>query len=98
MTINFENYGKFFACVHTPNAVISYECANGYTLRECADFIEYKMDEDEDIYGADICDNETGEIILTIRREDEEEEEEDWEPDYDECGYNPYLGCCDFDC
>lgn len=30
--------------------------------------------------------------------EDEEEEEEDYEPDYDECGYDPYIGCYDFDC
>lgn len=28
----------------------------------------------------------------------EEEECEDFEPDYDECGYNPYMGCYDFDC
>ena len=26
------------------------------------------------------------------------EDEEDWEDDVDECGYNPYMGCYDFDC
>jgi hypothetical protein len=26
------------------------------------------------------------------------EDEEDYEPNYDECGYNPYMGCYDFDC
>ena len=26
------------------------------------------------------------------------EEEEDYEPDVNECGYNPYMGCYDFDC
>lgn len=30
--------------------------------------------------------------------EEEGEECEDFEPDYDECGYNPYMGCYDFDC
>jgi len=33
--------------------------------------------------------------------DEEEEEEEDsdyWEDDVDECGYNPYMGCYDFDC
>lgn len=31
--------------------------------------------------------------------EDEDEEDpEDWEDDIDECGYNPYMGCYDFDC
>lgn len=28
----------------------------------------------------------------------EEDPEEDYEPDYDECGFNPYMGCYDFDC
>ena len=28
----------------------------------------------------------------------EDEDEEYWEDDYDEWGYNPYLGCYDFDC
>lgn len=28
----------------------------------------------------------------------DEAEEEDWEDDVDECGYNPYMGCYDFDC
>lgn len=26
------------------------------------------------------------------------EEEDYYEPDYDECGFNPYMGCYDFDC
>lgn len=30
--------------------------------------------------------------------EDEEEDHEDWEDDVDECGYNPYMGCYDYDC
>ena len=29
---------------------------------------------------------------------DEEEEDYDYEDDFDECGYNPYMGCYDFDC
>lgn len=27
-----------------------------------------------------------------------EDEDEDYEPDYDECGFNPYMGCYDYDC
>lgn len=35
----------------------------------------------------------------TFGGSDEDEEDfEDWEPDVDECGYNPYMGCYDFDC
>ena len=30
--------------------------------------------------------------------DDDEEDSEDWEDDVDECGYNPYMGCYDFDC
>jgi len=29
---------------------------------------------------------------------DEDDLYEDYEPDYDECGFNPYMGCYDFDC
>lgn len=29
---------------------------------------------------------------------DSDEDPEDWEDDVDECGYNPYMGCYDFDC
>lgn len=29
---------------------------------------------------------------------DEDFESQDWEDDVDECGYNPYMGCYDFDC
>ena len=28
----------------------------------------------------------------------EDEEDYDYEDDFDECGYNPYMGCYDFDC
>jgi hypothetical protein len=28
----------------------------------------------------------------------DEEDEEDWEDEVDEIGYNPYLGCNDWDC
>ena len=30
--------------------------------------------------------------------EPEDFPEEDWEDDVDEYGYNPYMGCYDFDC
>lgn len=30
--------------------------------------------------------------------EDELDEFEEWDDDVDECGYNPYMGCYDFDC
>lgn len=30
--------------------------------------------------------------------DDDEEEDYDYEDSFDECGYNPYMGCYDFDC
>jgi len=30
--------------------------------------------------------------------EDLYEVDDYYEPDYDECGFNPYMGCYDFDC
>lgn len=31
--------------------------------------------------------------------DDEPEDDDDYEPDdYDECGFNPYMGCYDYDC
>ena len=34
----------------------------------------------------------------TLWEDEDEEDLEDWEDDVDECGYNPYMGCYDFDC
>lgn len=35
----------------------------------------------------------------TLFSGDEEEEDSDyWEDDVDECGFNPYMGCYDYDC
>ena len=37
-------------------------------------------------------------MLLMDAYEDEEEEDYDYKDDFDECGYNPYMGCWDFDC
>lgn len=94
MTINFENYGKFI--VYGTADEYTIEWGEG-TLKECTDFIEKKMEEDYSINECAICDAETGEVIATITRDDEKDDYE-YEPDYDECGFNPYMGCYDFDC
>lgn len=38
------------------------------------------------------------ERMFGFEEEDEEEEDEDYYEDVDECGFNPYMGCYDFDC
>ena len=48
--------------------------------------------------GADnaaIWDTQTTEVLADMEGEDEGE---DYEPDYDECGFDPYEGCYTFDC
>lgn len=37
-------------------------------------------------------------LMNAYEDDDEEEESYDYEDDADECGYNPYMGCYDFDC
>lgn len=44
---------------------------------------------------ATICSGETGEVLMEF---EDDFDEDDYEPDYDECGFNPYMGCYDFDC
>ncbi len=41
---------------------------------------------------AHIVSGETGEIL------ESSEDFEDYEPDYDECGFDPYAGCYTWDC
>lgn len=100
MTINFENYGKFvISLYYDDDTMDTYEGnGEGYTLKEAADFISTNMENGFSVISADIVDAETGEVVAIITREDEDVEEDYYEPDYDECGFNPYMGCYDYDC
>ena len=105
MTITFENYGKFYVGF---NYVDGTELTYGETkepigLKDAMDLIESKMREDLTIIDAFLCDAETGEVVATLERENEDFADEDWyadewRDDYDEVGFNPYMGCYDFDC
>lgn len=100
MTINFENYGKFLITLYYDDDTRdNYDGqGEGYTLKEAADFISSNMENGFSVVSADIVDAETGEIVAIIEREETDELDDYYEPDYDECGYNPYMGCYDFDC
>ena len=37
-------------------------------------------------------------LMNAYEDDDNEKEDYDYEDDFDECGYNPYMGCYDFDC
>lgn len=45
---------------------------------------------------AHIVSGETGEILESS--DDWDDYDRDYEPDYDECGFDPYEGCYTFDC
>ena len=45
---------------------------------------------------AHLVDGETGEILESS--DDWDDYDEDYEPDYDECGFDPYEGCYTYDC
>ena len=105
MTVNFENYGKFFISFTYDDGTTDYYEGNGegYTLKESADFISTNIENSLSIVSADIIDAKTGEIVAIIERDeedsyDQEEEWYDYRDNYDEIGYNPYMGCYDFDC
>ena len=45
---------------------------------------------------ANLVDGETGEVIESS--DDWDDYDEDYEPDYDECGFDPYASCYTYDC
>ena len=104
MTIEFENYGRFYPTLIFADEAISYrfeECPP-CSLKRCTDFIDYKMKQIPDIESGVICDWDTGEVVATIKRDGYDEEEEE-EPDLDwgyneDMGYDPYMGCYTDDC
>lgn len=53
--------------------------------------------DDETIFNAKIIDLDTGEVLYDVQDEKSYAEMER-EGMYDEIGYNPYMGCYDFDC
>ena len=101
MTITFENYGRFYLALNYVDGTELTYCGENddSTLKDCMDFIEGRMTDDLTIVSAYVCDAETGEIVATINRDNDDFiDDEYYEPDYDECGFNPYMGCYDFDC
>ena len=36
--------------------------------------------------------------LANVDEDEWDDGEDDWEGDADECGFNPYMGCYDFDC
>lgn len=106
MTVTFENYGNFYVGLnYTDGTELTYggDESKPMNIKEAMDFLEEKMREDLTVINTFLCDAETGEIVATLERENEDFADEDWyadewRDDYDEVGFNPYMGCYDFDC
>ena len=102
MTINFENYGRFYCALsYVDNTVVDYRNDNTpHSLAEVMEFVEYHMSRDLRIILGSVWDWDTGECVATIERENDDfiDDEEDYETPFDEVGYDPYLGCYTDDC
>lgn len=73
---------------------VEQEIARFTKMDDAVDFIQENWVEG-DGQTADVVDMTTGEILLHFEDEGEPVE---WDDDYDETGYNPYMGCYDWDC
>lgn len=99
MTIEFEDYGRFFLSLLTSDGLSTTFCDSPYSFGECARFINYKMEQNPDVIGGIICDFDTGEIVATFKSDDYDEDEPDPDWGYNEdMGYDPYMGCYTDDC
>lgn len=74
MTINFENYGRFYCTLsYVDNTVIDYRNERTpHTLAEVMEFIHYHMTRDMRIILGIVCDWDTGEIVATIERDNDD--------------------------
>lgn len=89
---------------------MTWDCPHLYTtIDDAVDAVRIMLDTEREADGAHIMDSNTGEIYVTCYADEEESEEsnyEDWCSDYwddgcpinDEVGFNPYMGCYDYDC
>lgn len=68
MKISCENYGRFYVSLaYVDNSVIDYRSEVApHTLKQCMDFIEYRLKYDYRVLIGIICDWDTGEIVATI--------------------------------
>ena len=102
MNITFENFGNFsYTLNYADGGCYDAELENLLGFKDVCDFVEHRMNHDEDIVSSYIYSAETGEIVATITREDDEDEND---PEWDDWGYNedmgfdPYMGCYTDDC
>lgn len=88
MRVEFLAKGHFIVCVNN---------ADEYHFEKLDDAFTFIENEVEENVGneVDVIDMETGEIIAYCY---DDKDPEDWEDNVDECGYNPYMGCYDYDC
>ena len=45
-----------------------------------------------------MCELDVMEYAVAMEEVEVDKDFFDYEPDVDECGFNPYMGCYDFDC
>ena len=101
MIITYSNYGQFSVSITYENGLqVDYSKPNGMGLEECMTLASDKMTDDLTITCIDIIDINTGEIAVVFDRDNEDFYDDYLEDTYydGEDGFNPYLGCYDYDC
>ena len=66
----YENYGRFYVSLaYVDNSVIDYRSEVApHSLKQCMDFIEYRMNHNDRVVLGILCDWDTGEVVLSIER------------------------------
>lgn len=103
MNVNFTYTDRFYLKGKDCNVIMEWTSPKSITLEQAIEkareFIDFGMKT------VTITSATTGELIAEAERDEDddsfenaEDDDFDFEDDVDECGYNPYMGCYDYDC
>lgn len=103
MNVNFTYTDRFYLKGKDCNIIMEWTSPESITLEQALakaqEFIDFGIET------VTITSATTGELIAEAERDEDddsfenaEDDDFDFEDDVDECGYNPYMGCYDYDC
>lgn len=98
ITLTIHTNDKFYLCGRDTRQGLKVEkySEGVITLSDAIEEGRYLM-ENWELTDLDVCSATTGEVYAEFHWTPDEVEDEPYD-DYDEVGYNPYIGCYDYDC
>lgn len=105
MNVNFTYTDRFTVTANDPTTLERVEWTSVEAIP-----LEFALTKVREYFGwgfatATVTSATTGELIAEAERDEDddsfenaEDDDFDFEDDVDECGYNPYMGCYDYDC